>query len=343
MNLKLSFKKIFFLNLFLLIFLPTISFAALDASKMKYTPMEEIPGFGKPTSYEEYILAVYNFGLWTIGVSAVLMISIGAFMYITSAGNSNTIGKAKGIISDAIAGVILAMVSYLLIYTINPNLLQIKLPDMLTGGISGGSGSATLGSNPSGGGKTNGKGYNSACPDASSTTPIDFSNAKNDTSINPDSECDKYDNLFEKYATGEVTKALLKAIAQIESSCGRNKGPSSSGACGLMQLLPKTAGTTCDNLKTDNDLSVKLAAKYLGQYITSSCVSTTSDKSAAILAGYNSGYGCGSAACSSKKHALCSSSDCSGSKAFQCCKNPGGLSESISYAWNGIGLMNKLK
>ena len=131
---KKIFPKIFFLALFLLFFFPTYSWAILSPEQLVYTPMEEIPGFSKPTSYSEYITAIYKFGLWTVGISAVLMISVGAFMYITSAGNSNSVNKAKGIIVDAIAGIILAMVSYVLLYTINPKLLEIHLPDLIGGG-----------------------------------------------------------------------------------------------------------------------------------------------------------------------------------------------------------------
>ena len=138
MNIKLTFKNILFSLLFLVLFLPTHSFATLNADQLVYTPMEEIPGFDRPSTYSGYITAIYKFGLWTIGISAVLMISIGAFMYITSAGNSNSATKAKGVIFDAIAGVILAMVSYLLLYTINPALLQINLPDMISGGVTNG-------------------------------------------------------------------------------------------------------------------------------------------------------------------------------------------------------------
>ncbi|HRY82522.1 MAG TPA: hypothetical protein P5232_02385 [Candidatus Moranbacteria bacterium] len=88
-----------------------------------YKPMEEIPGFGRPENFPAYLMAIYKFGLWAIGMCAVFMIMIGGYMYLTSAGNNTQTGKAKGIITDAIAGLILALVSYLLLYTINPDLV----------------------------------------------------------------------------------------------------------------------------------------------------------------------------------------------------------------------------
>jgi len=141
MNFRTKQKALSLLTLTCSVFLPRIAFAVL-----KYTPMEEIPGFGRPGSDVEYVIALYKFGLWTIGIAAVLMISIGAFMYITSAGNTSQMGKAKEFIFDAIAGVILAMTSYLLLYTINPALVQTGGGDYGSiSGIGGGSGGSSGG------------------------------------------------------------------------------------------------------------------------------------------------------------------------------------------------------
>lgn len=89
-----------------------------------YEPMEEIPGFGRPTEFPEYLMALYKFGLWAIGVCAMVMIMIGGYIYLTSAGNTSQTGKAKGIITDALAGLLLALVSYVLLAAINPDLVK---------------------------------------------------------------------------------------------------------------------------------------------------------------------------------------------------------------------------
>lgn len=336
MNFKIPTRKIFFLTLFLFFALPVFCFAAFE-----YIPMEEIPGFGKPETYEAYVLAIYKFGLWTVGISAVLMISIGAFMYITSAGNTSQAGKARGIITDAILGVVLALLSYIALYTINPNLVRIN--PMPTSGAAGTPGA------PNGPSGTT-AGYKKACPDSNSTVPIDYSKAASDSDINLSSACEQYDfsNIY------GVDTCLLRAMAQMESSCGSNKGPSPSGACGLMQLLPSTASglagktITCADLINDDKLSIALAAQYTKENQASSCVGGAKDKNSAIFAGYNSGYGCTGSACSPEKHALCSSGavgsgGCGTGLAFECCVDPGGLEESINYAWNGVGLYAKCK
>jgi hypothetical protein len=104
-----------------LLFLYLIPLTSLAAD---YKLMEEIPGFGKPENFPDYLMAIYKFGLGAIGVCAMFMIMIGGYMYLTSAGNNTQTSKAKEIITDAIAGLVLALVSYILLYTINPDLVN---------------------------------------------------------------------------------------------------------------------------------------------------------------------------------------------------------------------------
>ncbi|MCX9014208.1 MAG: hypothetical protein OIN89_05355 [Candidatus Methanoperedens sp.] len=57
-------------------------------------------------------------------------IVIGGARYLTSVGNPSAIGDAKDTISSAIAGLLLAITSWVIINTINPDVLVIKKPDM---------------------------------------------------------------------------------------------------------------------------------------------------------------------------------------------------------------------
>jgi len=105
---------------------PIITFAA---PSFNYTPLEKIPGFETETAsgdFYTYIQAVYKFGIWAVGIAALLMITIGGYMYIVSAGNNSSMEKAKGVITDAVIGLVLALTAYLLLYVINPDLVKIK-------------------------------------------------------------------------------------------------------------------------------------------------------------------------------------------------------------------------
>lgn len=91
-----------------------------------YELLETIPGFlqaGKTYTFNQYVSAIYNFLIWTAGIASLFMISLGAFMYITSAGNQAALSKAKTFIVDAVIGLILVFAAWLILYTINPNLV----------------------------------------------------------------------------------------------------------------------------------------------------------------------------------------------------------------------------
>ncbi len=123
-------KVLLSLFLFVLIFVPALTLAG----PFDYVPMEKIPGFetSDTSNFYNYIGIVYQFGLWAVGLSAMFMISIGGYMYMMSAGNTASMGNARSIITDALIGLVLAMLSYLILYEINPDLVK------LTGGAAGG-------------------------------------------------------------------------------------------------------------------------------------------------------------------------------------------------------------
>ncbi|PIP28143.1 MAG: hypothetical protein COX29_02775 [Candidatus Moranbacteria bacterium CG23_combo_of_CG06-09_8_20_14_all_35_22] len=298
--------KIFFLALLFLNLIPAFCLAA-DT----YVPMEKIPGFEDPADFPTYLMNIYKFGLGAIGVSAMFMIMIGGYMYLTSAGNTAQTGKAKGVIFDAIAGLILALVSYVLLWTINPDLVKFK---SITSGTTTGETGTT--------GTSEYAGYNAACPDPTSKVPIDFSESP---TISASSTCK---NLIPNDVNG-VSKEILRTIAQLESSCGTDSNAENSSAecCGIMQLKPDTAGISCSELVSNNTASIEAAAKYIKDN-----ASNHDDDPVKIFAGYNSGYG------TSGSGSLAPSVDCPGSLKFQCCYDPQELDESIHYAWKGNGI-----
>lgn len=106
-------------------------FAALflaQSSLAAYEPMEKIPGTtGSINTFPAYVNALYKFAIWSVGIAALLMISIGGFMYFTAAGNNSKMESGKKIISDALYGLIAVLVAWVLLHTINPDLVNISL------------------------------------------------------------------------------------------------------------------------------------------------------------------------------------------------------------------------
>lgn len=146
---KHNFSFVFSLLLLGILFLIPVSHASYN-----YTPLESVPGFeGTSSDLKGFIESIYQFGIWTVGIAAVLMLTIGGFMYMVSAGNTSKTGIAKGIITDAILGLIIALGAYLILYVINPDLVKITLSMRSLGtGIST-DGGGTGGGGGSGSGK----------------------------------------------------------------------------------------------------------------------------------------------------------------------------------------------
>lgn len=93
-----------------------------------YVPLVPIPGVGTPTSFPAYLVGLYKLALISIAIFAMMMILYGGFKYMTSAGNPALMGDAKDAIWSAIFGLILALLSWLILSTVNPELTMIKTP-----------------------------------------------------------------------------------------------------------------------------------------------------------------------------------------------------------------------
>ncbi|MFA5029177.1 MAG: pilin [Patescibacteria group bacterium] len=81
------------------------------------------------------ILGTY-FNIWyrliigAVGVLAAVMVMWGGFKWLASRGNSSEIGQAKEIIISALIGLVLAFLSFTILYLINPKLTVITMPHL---------------------------------------------------------------------------------------------------------------------------------------------------------------------------------------------------------------------
>ncbi|MEK7478337.1 MAG: pilin, partial [Patescibacteria group bacterium] len=85
---------------------------------------------GYTDSLPLYITRLYQFGFGIVGVVALLMIIIGAAKYTLSAGSFTSKDEAREQITEAIYGILLLFGAYLILYTINPELVSIKAPTL---------------------------------------------------------------------------------------------------------------------------------------------------------------------------------------------------------------------
>ncbi len=73
----------------------------------------------------EYVAAIYKYGVGVAAILAVVMIMIGGFVWLTSAGVPERIGKAKDFIISALSGLLLALFSFIILQTVNPELVSL--------------------------------------------------------------------------------------------------------------------------------------------------------------------------------------------------------------------------
>ena len=86
------------------------------------------PAAGTPVSLTDYIRYVYLFGLGLVGIAALGALVYGGFTYMLS-GTITSQDEAKKYIWGAISGLVLALAAYLILNTINPDLVSLKAPD----------------------------------------------------------------------------------------------------------------------------------------------------------------------------------------------------------------------
>ena len=99
-----------------------------ENTRFKYRLHEKIPGQENVDDLQSYLEALYRFGIAIVAILAVVMIGIGAFMYIvTAAGNLSIMANAKEIIGNAIFGLVMALLAWLILYIINPDLVGTTL------------------------------------------------------------------------------------------------------------------------------------------------------------------------------------------------------------------------
>jgi hypothetical protein len=238
-------------------------------------------------------------------------------MYIGSAGNNATMGKAKSIISDAIIGLIMALCAYLILYTINPDLLKVNVPkdtSLATSGTS--TGTTGTSSAPSAaqtaknqqdcntycaaGGSdvnTSAADCNSQCMAAKSAQQA-TSTASNSNPVSG-GNCSQINDAINSNNQG-VPPATLKAVMGGGEGCNKSLSSDGYGSCGYSQALPATrtacgitgtAAETCAKIQADPNLDVNCAAQTINnmqKYSKGAC-----DPNDPVSAGccYNGGQG----------------------------------------------------
>lgn len=218
-------------------------FPFLADAAYNYEPMERIPGFESGGSdFPSFIQNLYKFGIWIVGICALLMVTVGGFMYLISAGNTAKMDTAKKIIFDSLLGLIIALGAYFLLFIINPDLVNVNI---------------------------------SLEPFSSLTSErvgIDTS-VGTTTATCSDGKCSKIDSAISSNSSG-VDGSLLKALFVGGEGC--NSANSPAGACGYSQVMPIIRkaycnNLSCDQLRSDIQADINCGAAYVKKELNAYC------------------------------------------------------------------------
>src|SRR3989338_9953224 len=130
-----SIRRVIFVLLLTLILVAPIFVMAADAPLFKeLANYDKSPQFKKAysaNSLPQYFNAIFRIALTIGGIIAVLRLVYAGFIYMRSTDNTETLKKARTIISDVIIGTLVLLGIYLILYQINPCMLNL---DILNGG-----------------------------------------------------------------------------------------------------------------------------------------------------------------------------------------------------------------
>lgn len=126
---------IIFLSIFIiqLVCLMTLLLIPKTASAISYTPQVPVPGYtfdesAKSTkNIAEYVKAIYKYAIGIVGIIAAVVLMFGGILWLTAGGSAERIGQAKSWIGSSLAGLLIALTSYLILATINPALVNFKI------------------------------------------------------------------------------------------------------------------------------------------------------------------------------------------------------------------------
>jgi len=117
-----------------LVLAQTVNSVTGSQDNLNFTPQVSIPGSefvkGQGTAVSQdtsticnYLIAIYKYLIGIVAIFAAVALIIGGVIWITAAGSPGRIGIAKSWIASSLAGLALALGAFLILATINPELV----------------------------------------------------------------------------------------------------------------------------------------------------------------------------------------------------------------------------
>lgn len=134
-------KTLMFISCLLIQFCFLYAAPTADATEIKFKPQISIGdykaeteggqegGYAVSNSTEtigNYIRQIYNYAVGIVGIVAVVVMMFGGITWMTSMGNPSRVTEAKAWIASALTGLLLVSFSYVILRTVNPDLVNFK-------------------------------------------------------------------------------------------------------------------------------------------------------------------------------------------------------------------------
>lgn len=131
MNKKNIINTLILFSVLVVFFLPLLSIAAPERLEIEYPPIPGVPPLTRTVTLPVYVKYIYYLFLAISGIIALGVIVVAGFRYLSSVGMPEKLKDAKNQIASAILGLLLLACSWLILRTINPQLVVLRLPDDL--------------------------------------------------------------------------------------------------------------------------------------------------------------------------------------------------------------------
>jgi hypothetical protein len=107
-------------------FTPTVPLLSIPIPNVTLTAEQATGGLFKANFIAQYVTGVYKFAVGIASVIAAVMMMIGGFKWLTAGGDAGRVTAAKENIKNALIGLALSLGAYVILYTVNPDLVEFK-------------------------------------------------------------------------------------------------------------------------------------------------------------------------------------------------------------------------
>jgi cytochrome bd-type quinol oxidase subunit 2 len=117
-------KKKFTTNIVLLFI---VIFSLVTGARLEAAPIRGLEFLGEAPSninIGELFVKIYNFGIGLVALAAFIALVLAGVLYLTAGDNESRATQAKQWIWNAVIGLVIALLSYLILFSINPDLVK---------------------------------------------------------------------------------------------------------------------------------------------------------------------------------------------------------------------------